>query len=151
MDARNGQARWHRHCVDVDVCARPLETAFAVGTESAPPPSAAQVDAASAPPPKLSRTGRNQPLPVDEKPADVVDGSLKARGKSPNSKLRVVSVVNADGKPVISTKTVTGAAAARKVVASAQKNPNLLSVELDVAQHLLVTKSRLHRRAPNWR
>ena len=115
----------------------PFETAFAAGTESAPPPSAAQVDAASAPAPEVVADWKEPTASVDEKPADVVDGSLKARGKSPNSKLRVVSVVNAGGKPVISTKTVTGAAAARKVVASAQKNPNLLSVELDVAQHLL--------------
>ena len=97
----------------------------------------AQVNTSSAPAPEVVADWKTPTASVDQRPADVVDGSLKERGKSPDSKLRVVSVVNKGGKPVVTSKTVKGAAAARKTVATAQKNPNLLSVELDVRQHLL--------------
>ena len=95
----------------------PFETAFAAGTESAPPPSAAQVDAASAPAPEVVADWKEPTASVDEKPADVVDGSLKARGKSPNSKLRP-----------------------RRTQTSCPSNSTLRST-------YSVTKSRLHRRA----
>ena len=51
--------------------------------------------------------------------------------------MKVVSVFDEGGKPVIRSKTVTGAQAAEKAVAKSQDDPDLLAVEVDTPQHLL--------------
>src|SRR5690606_15451155 len=102
----------------------------AVGA-TADQPTPAEVDAAIAPAAQAVADWREPTESAQAEPADVVDGALKEAGKNPNSTVKVVSVVAKNGKPVIKTQTVKGAAAAKQVVTKVQDDPRLLSVEVD--------------------
>ena len=91
----------------------------------------ARVDAATAPAPAEVSDWRDPQPSVDASPTELVEGALKEDGKKPTSTLQIVSVVKKGGKPVIKTETVRGSLAAKKVVARAQADPRLLSVEVD--------------------
>ncbi len=89
------------------------------------------VDAATAPAPEAVADWREPTASANASPTEIVEGALKESGKKPNSKIKIVYIIKKNGKPVIKTQTVTGAADAKNVVKKAQDDPRLLAVEVD--------------------
>lgn len=106
----------------------PPEGAMATTSE---PPTPAEVDTATAPAPEVVADWREPTASTQASATEIVDGALKESGKKPTSDVKIVSVIKKAGKPVIKTQVAGGAVKAKQVVAKAQADPRLLSVEVD--------------------